>query len=58
MNPKIAFGRPVIAGTNIPTAIISSRITAGETIDELAEDYDLRPGEIFEAVRWELARAA
>jgi uncharacterized protein (DUF433 family) len=58
MNPKVAFGRPVIAGTSIPTSAIVKRITAGETIPQLAEDYDRSTDEIFEAVRWELARAA
>lgn len=58
MTPTVAFGRPVITGTSIPTGIISKRITAGETIAALAEDYDRSADEIFEAVRWELARAA
>lgn len=58
MNPRVAFGRPVIASTSIPTSTIAKRITAGETIPQLAEDYERSTDEIFEAVRWELARAA
>lgn len=58
MDPRIAFGRPVIAGTSIPTAEVAKRITAGETLEEIAEDYDRSPREILEAVRWEIARAA
>ncbi len=58
MNPRVAFGRPVIAGTSIPTGTIAKRIMAGETIPQLAEDYERSADEIFEAVRWEIARAA
>lgn len=58
MDPRIAFGRPVIVGTSVPTAEVAKRITAGETIEEIAEDYDRPAREILEAVRWELARAA
>jgi uncharacterized protein (DUF433 family) len=58
MNPRVAFGRPVIAGTSIPTSTIAKRFTAGETFPQLAEDYDRPVNEISEAVRWELARAA
>jgi uncharacterized protein (DUF433 family) len=58
MNPRVAFGRPVIAGTNIPISVISSRVMAGDDLDLLAEDYDLDSSVIFEAVRWEVARAA
>jgi uncharacterized protein (DUF433 family) len=53
----IAFGKPVIAGTNIPTSIIAERCKAGETIKLLAEDYGRDPAEIEEAIRCELKAA-
>lgn len=58
INPRIAFGRPVLAGTRIPTAIIAERVATGESLDEVATDYDRRPEEILEAIRWELAASA
>ncbi len=53
MNPAISFGRPVIAGTGIPTAVIASRFHARESISDLAKEYGRTEEEVEEAVRWE-----
>jgi hypothetical protein len=37
INPLVGFGKPVIAGTGISTAIIASRFNARESITDLAE---------------------
>jgi uncharacterized protein (DUF433 family) len=58
IDPWISFGRPTIIGTGITTAIIAERYKAGESVDELAEDYGCQPGHVEEAVRCELALAA
>jgi uncharacterized protein (DUF433 family)/transposase-like protein len=58
MSPQLAFGRPVLDGTRIPTSIIAQRLVTGETPEEIAEDYDRGVGEILDAIRWELAPAA
>ena len=55
INPAVGFGKPVIAGTGISTAIIASRFNARESIAALAEEYGLTPQEIEEAIRWERA---
>ena len=55
IDPRIAFGRPVIAGTGIPTAVIHERWRAGDSVVALAEDYDRTPEEIEEALRYEAA---
>lgn len=52
---NIAFGRPVLVQGGITTTTIAERIDAGETIAELAEDYDLPPEQIEEAVLYERA---
>ena len=44
-----------MARQGIATGIIAERIDAGETVEELARDYDLSPSEIEEAVLYELA---
>ncbi len=54
IDPYISFGRPVLAGTGIATAVIAERYKAGESIDELADDYGLQRFEIEEAIRCEL----
>lgn len=55
IDPRISFGRPVLAGTGIPTAMIAERYKAGESVDELAKDYGRDRLEIEEAIRCELA---
>lgn len=58
MDPYISFGRPVLAGTGIPTSVIADRYKAGESVDQLAHDYGRKRPEIEEAIRCELAEAA
>lgn len=54
IDPRVQFGRPVLAGTGIPTEVIAERFKAGESLDDLARDYGRTPDEIQEAVRAEL----
>lgn len=58
IDPRIAFGRPVLVGTGIPTFILAERYKAGESIDELADDYGCDRLQIEEAIRCELPLAA
>jgi uncharacterized protein (DUF433 family) len=58
MNPAVSFGRPVIAGTGIPTAVIASRFHGRESLGDLAEEYGRTLQEIEEAIRWESRAAA
>lgn len=55
IDPRIAFGRPVVSRTGISTQAIADRIDAGETVKALAADYELAPREIEEAVVYERA---
>ena len=58
IDPSLSAGRPVITGTGLATEIIAERYKAGETVAELAEDYDREEAEIEEAIRCELRAAA
>ena len=58
VDPRVAFGRPVLSGTHIPTEVISQRFGAGESVEELADDYGRTPSEIEEAIRCEQYRHA
>ncbi len=55
INPLVSFGKPVISGTGISTAIIASRFNARESVRDLAEEYGCAPEQIEEAIRWERA---
>jgi uncharacterized protein (DUF433 family) len=52
---RIAFGRPVIAGTRIPTAEVAERFNAGDLNMDIAADYECPASQIEEAIRWERA---
>jgi uncharacterized protein (DUF433 family) len=54
IDPHISYGRPILVGTGIPTAVVAERYKAGESVDELAEDYGRSRNEIEEAIRCEL----
>lgn len=58
IDPRISFGRPVLAGSGIPTAVIAERYKAGESIDQLADDYGRERLDIEEAIRCELDERA
>jgi uncharacterized protein (DUF433 family) len=53
IDPRIAFGRPVVARKGISTSAIAERIDAGESVDDIAADYDLGACEIEQAVLYE-----
>jgi uncharacterized protein (DUF433 family) len=62
VDPRRAFGSPVIAGTGIRIEDVFLRFSAGEPLTELADDFGLTIGQTEEAVRAEArfleARAA
>lgn len=55
MTPAVSFGRPVIAGTGIPVSSIYERYKAGDSVANLAQDFNLETGAIEEAIRCEAA---
>lgn len=55
IDPRIAFGRPIVVRRGVSTHVIAERIDAGEAVPDLAADYDLSPVEIEEAVLYERA---
>ena len=58
IDPALSAGRPVIAGTGLATQIIAERYKLGESIGDLAYDYERPNEEIEEAIRCELSAAA
>jgi uncharacterized protein (DUF433 family) len=54
IDPQVAFGRPSIRGSRIPTAEIAERFKAGDSLQDLSVDFRRPIEEIEEAVRIEL----
>jgi uncharacterized protein (DUF433 family) len=38
-DPKVMMGKPVIAGTRITVELILEKTAAGDSVDEILEDY-------------------
>lgn len=58
IDPALSAGRPVIAGTGLATQIIAERYKLGESIRDLAYDYERPNSEIEEAIRCEFTAIA
>ncbi len=53
IDPRVQFGRPCLAGTGIPTAVVIQRFKAGEELSSLAADYGRDVRDLEEAIRYE-----
>ena len=53
LDPRFVSGSPCLAGTRIPTGIIMGMVKAGDSISELAEDYEVTEERIRNALKWE-----
>jgi uncharacterized protein (DUF433 family) len=53
IDPRLAFGRPVLAGSRIPTTDVFERFKAGDSLDTLVAEYGRPTEEIQEAFRYE-----
>lgn len=53
VDPKNAFGRPVIFGTNITTEALNSMAKAGDDENDIADDYGLSIEQVQSAIRFE-----
>ncbi len=58
IDPRVSFGRPVLRGKGVPTAVLADRFKGGDTLQELAGDYGVSTEEIEEAIRCEFDRRA
>jgi uncharacterized protein (DUF433 family) len=55
IDPRISFGKPILVGVGVPTAVIADRFNAGEKIAALAKDYGCEASEIKKAIDYEHA---
>jgi len=58
MDPSVAYGRPVIKGTRISTLMVFDRYSGGESLNDIADDYELTIPYVEEALRCEIERRA
>lgn len=58
IDPRLAFGRPVLSSVAVRTDVIVGRFRAGDSMQEMAKDYGVDEKEIEEALRFEQRRTA
>lgn len=49
-------GRPSIEGTWTPVWALVSRFVAGDSVDSIAEDYEISVESVIDAIRYELGQ--
>ncbi|HVL35541.1 MAG TPA: DUF433 domain-containing protein [Burkholderiales bacterium] len=54
IDPRVSFGRPVLAGTGIPTAVLAEQFKAGDPVPVLAREYGADEEAVWDAIRCEL----
>lgn len=53
LDPSMQFGEPCIEGTRVPTETVWSFYQAGDSVDYLAQMYQIPPDMIEAAIGWE-----
>lgn len=57
IDPRRSFGHPTVVGAGVRTQVIVDRVNAGESVAELAADYELSPEVIQDALVFHQAAA-
>jgi uncharacterized protein (DUF433 family) len=52
VDPKVRFGRPIIKGTRVDVVTILGHLAAGDSMEELKEDYGLSRDQVLAAIRY------
>jgi uncharacterized protein (DUF433 family) len=58
LDPSIRFGKPVIADKGVPTDIIAELYNAGDSIEDIADEYDCTPLQVKTAIQFEFQNRA
>jgi len=58
VDPEYGYGLPVIAESGVRTEIIRERFEVGDSIDQIAYDFNVKPEQVQSAIQFELQRAA
>lgn len=52
VDPKVRFGRPVVAGTRVPVTVILDELAAGTPIEEVVQEYDVTADDVRAVIRY------
>ncbi len=52
IDPRHQFGAPVLADAYVPVSVLVDRWQAGDSLNDIADDFEIAPGSVEDAVRW------
>jgi len=52
VDAAVAFGKPVIAGTRLPVAVVLGQLAEGISEEEIRAEYDLTPEQVHATLRY------
>ena len=52
LDEKVQAGKPVIAGTRVPVAVILGVLAAGETMERIMSEYRIQREDILAAIAY------
>ncbi|HEX4405098.1 MAG TPA: DUF433 domain-containing protein [Polyangia bacterium] len=58
VDPRLSYGKPVVAKTGVPVSIIVGRYRAGEDVSAIAKDYGISADQTHDAIRTAIPAAA
>ncbi len=50
VDPEIVHGKPVLAGTRVPVALVLGQLAAGVTFEEMEREYGLSEKQVRDAL--------
>lgn len=56
IDPRRAFGRPVVIGTRVPADELAERFAAGDGLEDIAREFRMEPSLVEGVLQWEMAR--
>jgi uncharacterized protein (DUF433 family) len=56
IDPRRAFGRPVVINTRVPADELAERFGAGDSLDDIARDFRIDRSVVEGVLQWEMAR--
>jgi uncharacterized protein (DUF433 family) len=52
IDPGICFGKPCLSGTRIDVATVVGALAAGETLEQVQDDYGLTRAQVLDALAY------
>jgi uncharacterized protein (DUF433 family) len=52
VDPNVQFGKPIIAGTRVPVGVIIGHIAAGDSLEDVAEEYGIKIENVQAALKY------